>query len=145
MCLFHYYKSVPVVFHVHLLYQPHISRPCQATCVQSHKRRPRLAVAIATCEVQVSTADSPTVPTVGSGVLKPLWCRLTQILTLMSVNLSLHIPILFYWSLYWSLYNAVEAADILTPTTIIQDIAITAEVCTGATAIASASVGDVQS
>ena len=35
------------------------------------------AVAITACEVQVSAADSQTVPTVVTGVSKPLCCRLT--------------------------------------------------------------------
>ena len=35
----------------------------QATCVQWHQRQPRSAVAIVTSEVQVSAADSQTVPT----------------------------------------------------------------------------------
>ena len=52
-------------------------RPCQATCVQSHQRQPRSTVAIATCEVQVSTAVSQTVPNVTTGVSNPLCCRLT--------------------------------------------------------------------
>ena len=44
-------------FHLHLLYQPYVGL-CQATCVQSHRRQPRSAVAIATCEVNVSAAES---------------------------------------------------------------------------------------
>ena len=64
------------LFYLHLFYQPYISF-CQATCVQSHQTQPTSAVAIATCEVQVSAADSHTVPTVATGVLKPLCCRLT--------------------------------------------------------------------
>ena len=49
-------------FHLHLLYQTYLGI-CQATCVQSQQRQPISAVAIATCEVQVSAADSRTVPT----------------------------------------------------------------------------------
>ena len=47
------------------------------------------AVAITACEVHVSAADSQTVPTVVTGVSKPLCCRLTLTLTLTSENLSL--------------------------------------------------------
>ena len=57
---------------------------------------PQTAVAIATCEVQVSAADSQTVPTVAAGVSKPLCCRLTLTLTLTSENLSLYTNLLFY-------------------------------------------------
>ena len=96
-----------------------ICRPCQATCVQSHQRQPTSAVAITTCEVQVSAADSQTVPTVATGVSKPLYCRLTLTFTLTNENLSLYITLL----LYWSLYNyAAHAADILTPTTVVQGV-----------------------
>ena len=105
-------------FHPHLLYQTYVSL-CQATCVQSHQRQPRSAVAIAACGVQVSAVDSQTVPTVATGVSKPLCCRLTLTFTLTSDNLSLYITLL----LYWSLYNyAVHAADILTPTTVVQGV-----------------------
>ena len=55
------------IFHLHLLYQPYIGL-CQAQCVQSHQRQPMSAVAITACEVQVSAADSQTVPTVATGV-----------------------------------------------------------------------------
>ena len=51
-------------YHLHVLYQSYLGL-CQAACVQSHQRQPMSAVAIATCEVQVSTADSQTVPTTG--------------------------------------------------------------------------------
>ena len=54
-------------FHLHLLYQPYLGL-CQAQCVQSHQRQPMSAVAITACEVQVSAADSQTVPTVAAGV-----------------------------------------------------------------------------
>ena len=54
-------------FHLHLLYQPYLGL-CQAQCVQSHQRQPMSAVAITACEVQVSAADSRTVPTVATGV-----------------------------------------------------------------------------
>ena len=54
-------------FHLHLLYQPYLGL-CQAQCVQSHQRQPMSAVAITACEVQVSAADSQTVPTVATGV-----------------------------------------------------------------------------
>ena len=89
-----------------------ISRPLSSyACVQSHYEQPCSAVAIATCEVQVSAADSQTVPTIATGVSKPLCCRLT------SENLSLYTTLL----LYRCLYNyAAHAADILTPTTVVQ-------------------------
>ena len=80
-------------FYLHLLYQPYVGL-CQVTCVQSHQRQPTSAVAIATCEVQVSAADSHTVPTVATGVSKPLCCRLTLTFTLTSENLSLYITLL---------------------------------------------------
>ena len=54
-------------FHLHLLYQPYLGL-CQAQCVQSHQRQPMSAVAITACEVQVSAANSQTVPTVAAGV-----------------------------------------------------------------------------
>ena len=96
-----------------------IFRPCQATCVQPHQRQPRSAVNIATCEVQISAADSQTVPTVANGVSKPLCCRLTLTFTLTSENLILYITLL----LYRSFYNyAVHAGDILTPSTVVQGI-----------------------
>ena len=44
-------------FFLLLLYQPYVGL-CQATRVQSHQRQSTSAVAIATCEVQVSAADS---------------------------------------------------------------------------------------
>ena len=75
-------------FHLRLLYQPYLGL-CQAPCVQSHQRQPMSAVAITACEVQVSAADSQTVPTVVTGVSKPLCCRLTLTLTLNNENLSL--------------------------------------------------------
>ena len=75
-------------FHLRLLYQPYLG-PCQAQCVQSHQRQPMSAVAITACEVQVLAADSQTVPTVVTGVSKPLCCRLTLAFTLTSENLSL--------------------------------------------------------
>ena len=75
-------------FHLRLLYQPYLDL-CQAPCVQSHQRQPMSAVAITACEVQESAADSQTVPTVVTGVSKPLCCRLTQTFTLTSENLSL--------------------------------------------------------
>ena len=80
-------------FYLHLLYQPYVGL-CQATCLQSHQRQPTSAIAIATCEVQVSAADSHTVPTVATGVSKPLCCRLTLTFTLTSENLSLYITLL---------------------------------------------------
>ena len=104
--------------HLHLLYQPYLGL-CQATCVQSHQRQPSSAVAIATCEVQVSAADSQTVPTVATGVSKPLCCRLTLTFTPTNENLSLYTTLL----LYWSLYNyAAHAADILSTTTVVQGV-----------------------
>ena len=54
-------------FFLHLLYQPYLGL-CQTQCVQSHQRQPMSAVAITACEVQVSAADSQTVPTVATGV-----------------------------------------------------------------------------
>ena len=85
------------LFYLHLLYKPYVGL-CQATCVQSHQRQPTSAVAIATaiatCEVQVSAADYQTVPTVATGVSKPLCCRLTLTFTLTSKNLSLYITLL---------------------------------------------------
>ena len=75
-------------FHLRLFYQPYLGL-CQAPCVQSHQREPMSAVAITACEVQVSAADSQTVPTVVTGVSKPLCCRLTLTFTLTSENLSL--------------------------------------------------------
>ena len=108
------------VSYLHLLYQPYVDLS-QATCVQSHQRQPTLAVAVATCEVQVSAADSHTVPTVATGVSKPLCCLLTLTFTLTSENLSLFVTLIYYF--YWSLYNyAAHAADILTPTTIVQSL-----------------------
>ena len=96
-----------------------ISRPVSSCSVQSHQRQPMSAVALATCEVQVSAADSQTVPTVATGVSKPLCCRLTLTFTLTTDNLSLYITLL----LYWSSYNyAAHAADILTPTTVVQGV-----------------------
>ena len=80
-------------FHLHLLYQPYLGL-CQATCVQSRQRQPWSAVAIATCEVQVPAADSQTVPTVATGVSKPLCCRLTLTFTMTSQNLSLYTTLL---------------------------------------------------
>ena len=82
-------------FHLHMLYQPYLGL-CQALCVQSHQRQPMSAVAITACEVQVSAADSQTVPTVVTGVSKPLCCRLTLTFTLTSVPLD-------YFYFYWSL------------------------------------------
>ena len=124
-------------FHLRLLYQPYLGL-CQAPCVQSHQRQPMSAVATTACEVQVSAADSQTVPTVVTGVSKPLCCRLTLTFTLTSVPL-------YYFYFYWSLYNyAAHAADILTLKLLSYKVyTITAEVCTVAAAIASASVGDV--
>ena len=81
------------LFYLHLLYQPYVGL-CQATCVQSHQRQSTSAVAIATREVQVSAADYQTVPTVATGVSKPLCCRLTLTFTLTSENLSLYITLL---------------------------------------------------
>ena len=54
-------------FHLHLLYQPYLGL-CQAQCVQSLQRQPMSAIAITACEVQVSAAESQTVPTVATGV-----------------------------------------------------------------------------
>ena len=75
-------------FHLRLLYQPYLGL-CQAPCVQSHQKQPMSAVAITACEVQISAADSQTVPTVVTGVSKPLCCRLTLTYTLTSKNISL--------------------------------------------------------
>ena len=81
------------LFYLHLLHQPYVGL-CQAASVQSRQRQPTSAVAIATCEVQVSAADSHTVPTVATGVSKPLCYRLTLTFTLTSENLSLYITLL---------------------------------------------------
>ena len=81
------------LFYLHLLYQPYVGL-CQATRVQSHQRQSTSAVAIAICVVQVSAADYQTVPTVATGVSKPLCCRLTLTFTLTSENLSLYITLL---------------------------------------------------
>ena len=80
------------LFYLHLLYQLNVGL-CQATCVQSHQRQSTSAAAIATCEVQASTAYYQTVPTVATGVLKPLCCRLNLTFTLTSENLSLYITL----------------------------------------------------
>ena len=96
VCLFHYLViyDLFICFHLHMLYQPNLGLG-QATCVQSHQRLPRSAVAITACEVQVLAADSKTVPTVAIGVSKPLCCRLTLTFTLTSDNLSLYTTLLF--------------------------------------------------
>ena len=61
----------------------------------------------------------PVVPTVVNGVSKPLCCRFNLTFTLTCENQSLCITLL----LYWSLYNyAAHAADILTPTTVVQGV-----------------------
>ena len=77
-CLFHYevisgwfFSPTPLISN-----KPYFGL-CQAACVQLYKRQPRSAVPIATCEVQVLVADSQTVPTVTTGVSKPLCCRYT--------------------------------------------------------------------
>ena len=102
-------------FRLRLLYQPYIGL-FQAPCVQSHQSKPMSAIAITACEVRVSAADSQTVPTVVTGVSKPLGCRLTLTFTLTSVSL-------YYFYFYWSLYNyTAHAADILTPTTVVQGV-----------------------
>ena len=80
-------KSFLTFCHPHLLYQLYLGL-YQATCVQSHQRQPMSAVAITAREVQVSAADYQTVPTVATGVSKPLCCRLTVTFTLTSENLS---------------------------------------------------------
>ena len=82
------------LLYLHLQYQPYVGLCQAATRVQSHQRQSTSAVAIATCEVQVSAADDQTVPTVAIGVSKPLCCRLTQTFTLTSENLSLYNTIL---------------------------------------------------
>ena len=82
------------LLYLHLQYQPYVGLCQAATRVQSHQRQSTSAVAIATCEVQVSAADYQTVPTVATGVSKPLCCRLTQTFTLTSENLSLYNAIL---------------------------------------------------
>ena len=110
--LSHFWHSF---FRLHLLYQPYLGL-CQATCVQSHQRQPRSAVAIATCEVQVSAADSQTGPIVATGVSKPLCCRLSLTFTQTS---GIYTTLLFYWSIY---NYAAHAADILTPTTVVQGV-----------------------
>ena len=105
-------------FRLHLLWQPYLGL-CQASCIQSHQRQPRSAVATATCEVQVSAADFQTVPIVATGVSKPMCCRLTLTFTLTSGNLSLYTTLLFYCFLY---NYAAHAADILTPITVVQGV-----------------------
>ena len=107
------------LFYLHLLYQPYVGL-CQATRVQSHQRQSTSAVAIATYKVQVSAADYQTVPTVATGVSKPLCCRLTLIFYTDQWE-----AIVIYHSYYfnWSLYNyAAHAADILTPSTVVQGV-----------------------
>ena len=66
----------------------------------SYQRQPRSAVAIATCDVQVSAAYSQTVPTVTKGVSKQLCCRL-------SIYNDHWEPIIIWITLVlnWSLYN----------------------------------------
>ena len=105
-------------FHPYLLYQPHLGL-CQAACVQSHQRQPMSAEGITACEVPVSAADSRTVPTVATGVSKPLYSRLTLTFTLTSENLSWYTTLLFLLSLY---NYAAHAADILTPTSVVQGV-----------------------
>ena len=68
---------------------------------------------------QVSAADFQTVPTVATGVSKPLVCRLTLTFTLTSENLSVYITLSFDWSLY---NYAAHTADILTRTTVVQGV-----------------------
>ena len=93
---------------------PTIRRTCQVTNVQSHHRLPRSAVAIATFDFLVYATASHTVPTLATGVLKPLCCRLTPTFTLTSVILSWYT----FLCLYWSHYNyAAHVADILTQIT----------------------------
>ena len=89
VCLFVCFitKSFLTFCHPHLLYQLYLGL-YQTTCVQSHQRQPMSAVAITAREVQVSAADYQTVPTVATGVSKPLCCRLTVTFTLTSENLS---------------------------------------------------------
>ena len=92
-------------------------------------------LSIATCEVQESCTDSPTVPTVASGVSRPLCCRLTLTFTLTSVNLSLYS--------YTSGRYTIMQSTLLTIWLELLSFklqTITAEVCTVATAIASACV-----
>ena len=60
--------------------------PCQAQCVQSHQRQPMSAVAITACEVQVSAADSQTVPTVATF---PLTSESPSLYTTLSFALAL--------------------------------------------------------
>ena len=104
-------------FHLRMLYQLYLGL-CQAPCVQSHQRQPMSAVPITACEAQASAADSQTVPTVVTGVSKPLCCRFTLTFTLTS---ELCTTLLLY--VCWSLYNyAAHAADILTPTTVVQGV-----------------------
>ena len=78
-----------------------------------------LVLLIPTCEAQVSATDFQTVPTVATGVSKPLCCRLTLTFTLTSENLSLYITLLLYWSLY---NHAARAVDIFIPNTVVQCI-----------------------
>ena len=99
------------LFHLHLLYQPYLGL-CQAQCVQSHQRQPMSAVALTACEVQVSAPDSQTVPTVATGD-KPYHLH-------WPVGTYRYKPLCYF---YWSVYNyAAHAADILTPTTVVQGV-----------------------
>ena len=56
--------------------------------------QPMSAVSITAYEVQVSAADSKTVPTVATGVSKPMFCWLTLTFTLTRGNLSLYTTLL---------------------------------------------------
>ena len=80
------------------------------------------AVAITTCEVQVSAADSQTVPTVVTGVSKPLCCRLT--LTFYTDQWE---PIVRYHSITFTFtgpYTTLQPTLLtsLTPTTVVQGV-----------------------
>ena len=114
-------------FHLYLLYQPYLGI-CQAQCVQSHQRQPMSAVAITAREVQVSAADSQTVPTVAN------------------INTDQWEPIVIYHSIACTgLYTTMQPTLL---TSWLQLLSykvqtITAEVCTVTAAIASASVGGV--
>ena len=96
VCLFVCFITKSFLTYSFVLPTPTLSTVCRplSSYVCSITSQPTSAVAIATCEVQVSAADSHTVPTVATGVSKPLCCRLTLTFTLTSENLSLYITLL---------------------------------------------------
>ena len=70
-----------------------IYRPLSSYVCSNTPKKPRSVIAIASCEVQVSTPDSQTVRTVATGVSKPLCYRLTLTFTLTIANQSLYITL----------------------------------------------------